>query len=700
MLRTIRRSIQYKLSLISISIMSITLIFVSGIFLHSEYKAFNQQLGEEVARLIDVVGAGSIASILLEDDDAAKDSISILHQNKNIIHAGIKSENKTLAITSQKNHPLQKLPLQQSFYEKAPADKQFIVFEKGKLLYAKKNIYYKNKPIAYMYVIYDISKRNMLIYQAAKQTLMTFVFGLLLTLFFVYFSQKHLISPLLSLAQKMNRISSGKSYELVETEKPIASEDEIAALVDGFNTMLIELQSRDKELREKNKELAYQAYHDALTNLPNLTLFKEFLSYQIDNREGYMFAVLFIDLDNFKTINDTFGHHIGDALLQTFSRILKKLLRKSDVAALTSSTTAHDTEEALARMGGDEFIVLLKDIKSERSINRVLLRIFDEFKKPVRLNNQDVKIELSLGISIFPNDSKDVDELIQFADTAMYEAKQRGKNQFQYFNQSLHTLVKEQFYIEQDLRQAVENQEFILYYQPQVNIHTHQVIGFEALIRWKHPEKGMIPPGSFIPIAESSQIILPIGKWIIETACETLGNWQKAGYKNLQMAINISPIQFKDKHLLEKIESEIKKHQLEPNTLVLEITEGALMEDHVFTANIRKAFANIGVLISIDDFGTGYSSFRYLIAFNADVLKIDKCFIDDITKSKEANMVADSIKNLAHGLKMKLVAEGVETNAQLKYLKDNAFDIVQGYIFSKPCTKEDATLFLEKNNTP
>lgn len=311
-----------------------------------------------------------------------------------------------------------------------------------------------------------------------------------------------------------------------------------------------------------------------------------------------------------------------------------------------------------------------------------------------------IESEVSIGISIYPNDSTDIDELIQYADSAMYEAKQRGKNQYQFFNKALHVSIKEQFYIEQALRKALDNHEFFLHYQPQVNIQTESVVGFEALIRWNHPERGLIPPGRFIPVAEASHVILLIGYWILKEACEVLSKWQKAGFKDLQMSVNISPLQFKDKGLLPAIKTAIINNQIRPNTLVLEITEGALMEDYVFTSTIRKELETLGVLVSIDDFGTGFSSFRYLIEFSANVLKIDKCFIDDIVESEDAKLVANSIKGLADGLDMKLVAEGVETAGQLNYLKRNNYEIVQGYIFSKPCIEQEAEAYLYKMNKP
>lgn len=694
-----KKSLPTKLFLMTILIMAISLCVVICVSLHKAYTLYNEELREDLVRLVSVVGEESIDAIIKDNPEAAERAILALKRDKNIIQAGLlKPNNSPLASLTIENHPFKNAIEPKHYLKKMDNENAFIVTEENALLYLKVAITYHKQIIAYIYVVYDTSKLGKVAKQITYYALAIFLGGLGLSALLLYLMQKPIMQPLVNLSNKMALISKTDDYQEIKPEEKYHRDDETGMMVAGFNSMLMVLQSYDRRLEDKNKEISYMAYHDSLTKLPNLTLFKEFLSYHTSSRDGSKFAVLFIDLDNFKAVNDTFGHLVGDELLKAFSNKLKKVLRKTDFTAIHRKSI--NAGAPVARMGGDEFITLLRGIDNEESINRVLKRIFDEFDNPICFKDIEVRVEVSIGISIYPNDSTDIDELIQYADSAMYEAKQRGKNQYQFFNKALHVSIKEQFYIEQALRKALDNHEFFLHYQPQVNIQTESVVGFEALIRWNHPERGLIPPGRFIPVAEASHVILLIGYWILKEACEVLSKWQKAGFKDLQMSVNISPLQFKDKGLLPAIKTAIINNQIRPNTLVLEITEGALMEDYVFTSTIRKELETLGVLVSIDDFGTGFSSFRYLIEFSANVLKIDKCFIDDIVESEDAKLVANSIKGLADGLDMKLVAEGVETAGQLNYLKRNNYEIVQGYIFSKPCIEQEAEAYLYKMNKP
>ncbi len=432
-------------------------------------------------------------------------------------------------------------------------------------------------------------------------------------------------------------------------------------------------------LKEAEKMIIHQAFHDALTGLPNRILFMEHLAMAMKRSarsKGYHYAVLYMDIDRFKVINESLGHNIGDRLLKAFSERLRKTLRDID---------------NLARFGGDEFAILLEDIESSDYALNVIQRLQKELRPPFHLDGNEIYAPASYGIVFDTGDYEHPEEIIRDADTAMYHAKEKGRAQFQVFDPKLHAKIRELHELETDLRKAIGGKEFELHYQPIVSMDTGAVIGFEALIRWNHPTRGLIMPDTFIPIAEDTGLIIPIGRWVLQEACFDLMRWQKTyEYQPpLFMSVNISSKQFLRPKLLEEIRQILSKSGLPPEQLKLEITETALMENTNDTVPLIEQLKKSGIKIVIDDFGTGYSSMSYLQRLPVDTLKVDRSFISKMTGiSDENKKIVETIIALAHELDMNVVAEGVETREQHSVLSGMKCQLAQGFLFSKPLHKE------------
>jgi diguanylate cyclase (GGDEF)-like protein/PAS domain S-box-containing protein len=426
------------------------------------------------------------------------------------------------------------------------------------------------------------------------------------------------------------------------------------------------------------ERLNYLANHDALTGLPNRILFMERLALALAHahRNRKMAAVMFFDLDRFKIVNDTLGHAAGDELLQEVARRVSCCLREDDT---------------VARQGGDEFTVILEGLGNERDVAPVAQKIIDALAKPIDLGGQEVFVTASIGISVYPNDGPDAQTLVKNADAAMYRAKDLGKNNYQFFKADMNTRAFERLTLENNLRRALERNEFELHYQPQVDLATGQVVGAEALIRWRHPELGLVSPDRFIPIAEETGMILPIGEWVLRTACVQNKAWQDAGLPHLHVAVNLSGRQFKQKNLIAMIELILAETGLDAEHLELEITESVIMDQAAETIAAIGDMRMLGLRLSIDDFGTGYSSLSYLKRFPIDNLKIDRSFVRDITTDQDDAAIVKAVIALAHSLKLMVIAEGVETAAQFDFLREQGCDEIQGYYFSRPLEAADFT---------
>ncbi len=425
--------------------------------------------------------------------------------------------------------------------------------------------------------------------------------------------------------------------------------------------------------READDELIRLANYDTLTGLPNRSLFQDRMQHALSHakREKRQLGLLFLDLDNFKQINDSLGHTVGDRLLTEVADRLKRCIREDDT---------------VARIGGDEFTVILEQINTSENTDMIAAKILKVLSEPYLIENRELTIQASIGISMYPNDGDNNEVLLRNADAAMYHAKARGRNNFQYFSAEMNQQAADRLELENSLRAAILNEEFILHYQPQIDLNTGLITGVEALVRWNHPERGLIPPVKFVSVLEETGMILSVGEWVLEQACKDAREWLDQGLPQIQIAVNLSGHQFQGEKLTHSIARVLDRYKLDARTLDLEITETVLMEDSNMAINTLIALGKMGTRLSIDDFGTGYSSLAYLRKFPIDTLKIDRSFVCDIDNDRDDEIIIEAIVAMARRLKLEIVAEGVETIEQANFLSKNGCDRVQGFFYCQPVT--------------
>lgn len=442
-----------------------------------------------------------------------------------------------------------------------------------------------------------------------------------------------------------------------------------------------------QDIRERvmfEKRLARLAYYDALTGLPNRRLFHDRLSQAIERakRNGKLVGILFLDLDHFKDINDTLGHLLGDQLLQEVSKRLSNLMRK---------------EDTIARMGGDEFISILEGLNDKQDAEKLIQKILDVISVPIKLGLQDIYITGSVGVTFYPIDENDVEKLIMNADMAMYRAKSKGRNTFEIFDPQSFSDAKKKFVLESSFRTAIKTTSLFLEYQPELNLNyqptvdqcSGEIIGAEALVRWRHPELGIIEPSEFIPLAEEKGFIISLGDWVLRTACEQSVKWRKAGFPPFRIAVNISPLQLKKPDFVDRVTQILEETKMAARYLEMEITESIVLNKNKELMTTLHKLKAIGISLSIDDFGTGQSSLSDLQMLPIDKVKIDESFIRNVTTNENDSAIVVGIIEMAHKIGLKVVAEGVETREQLDYLLAHNCDIMQGYHFSRPVKAED-----------
>ncbi len=438
--------------------------------------------------------------------------------------------------------------------------------------------------------------------------------------------------------------------------------------------------TKQKQLEE---EIFHLAYHDPLTNLPNRRMFMNQLRSEIIERNNSKsnLSILFIDLDNFKFINDKWGHDAGDLVIKEAANRIKEALRQTDM---------------VARLGGDEFIVMLKDVQEDDDIIHYVKQILAKFQKPISTYGQEYSLTCSLGIATYPENGDSAEQLITNADNALYHVKGRGKNDFAFYNNKMKVQSLERSLLENALRSAIKNNQFYLEYQPKQNIATKELFGMEALVRWNHPELGIIPPGKFIPLSEETGLIVPMGEWILRESCRQTKSWQKQGFPELIISVNVSVRQLEDSNFIDLVMEILKETELDPKYLELEVTE-SIFADVKNAASILQELRSMGIKISVDDFGTGYSSLSYIKHLPIDILKVDGSFIQDIHSNDESKAIVKAIITLANAIGLKVVAEGIELEEHVDELKNGGCLLGQGFYFSKPMKSEAFEDYLKIN---
>ena len=508
--------------------------------------------------------------------------------------------------------------------------------------------------------------------------------------------------PLVSLREAAEQIGEGN----LKTKLPAETSDDVGRLTQAFDTMserlresFLSLKQRTEQLGAANEEMErevqerrraeetvrHQAYHDALTGLPNRDLFSDRLTVEIAQarRHGYSVAVLFLDVDRFKLINDTLGHSSGDEVLKAVAKRLEELIREGDTAA---------------RIGGDEFSVILTHVANDEEVIKTTERILDGIRElTVIEDSPGLQISASVGVALFPEDGGDVETLVSNADAAMYRAKDNGRDRLQRFVPEINATATNRITIDSELRLALERGEFVLYYQPQVSLVSSEIVGMEALIRWEHPQRGLMYPDDFIPIAEESDLIIAIGEWVLNEACAQARIWNDGRATPLRMAVNVSARELRSPDLILAVAGKLIEHGVPPNVLDLEVTKGAAMDDVEHTRDTLQELRKLGVHVSIDDLGTGYSSLAYLRRLPIDAIKIDRSFMERLTEDKDDEAIVAAIVGLGKTLDLRVLAEGVETESQLDLIRKMDCDSYQGFLFSQPVSAaEFEKRFLKK----
>lgn len=549
-------------------------------------------------------------------------------------------------------------------------------------------------PLGYLSLQVSLRELNSSIRQSM---LMLFVIGAALVLVSFLLAlrlQRYVSMPILNLARLTGQVSARNDFSL---RAPVEGEDEIARLARGFNHMLDVIgereQARDRAenalrdsketLEQAVQELHHLANYDGLTDLPNRSLCMDRIANALmrASREHDRVAIIFLDLDHFKEVNDSLGHAIGDDLLKSAAKRLLDCLRRGDT---------------LSRLGGDEFVLVLEELHDDLNVITVLNKIIEAFSEAFHIGGYVVSTTVSMGVAVYPGDGRDVHTLMRNADTAMYKAKELGRNTYQFYQPDMNALSLRRLSLATELREALQYNQLELYYQPQLDTRSKKIIGVEALLRWKHPVMGSISPAEFIPIAESTGLIVPIGQWVIERATRQLSEWRKLGIGPLRVAVNISAVQFRQVDLAEQIARTAEAHNIPPEWLELELTESLLMRDVESATNQLKKLKALGFKLVIDDFGTGYSSLSYLRRFPLDGLKIDRSFIDEVNRNTDDTAITLAILSMARSLRLMVIAEGVETREQFDFLLAHDCDEVQGYLFSPPVPEAVLTPLLRQ----
>jgi len=701
-------SIRKKLTLLIVAISTVSMVLASIAFITSDRINTQQTVSDNLTTMAEVIGANSSAPLLFSDPLAAEETLGFLKSQPHILAAAIYDSSDRIFASYIKPGLNLELPTDKLHTE----DIQFW----GDSVELHTHINYEGDDIGVVYLRSDMEIiHNRLVWFLGIVAIIL-IASLLVTLLLSAQLQRFITDPLLRLSAIARQISTEKNYSLRVIGE---GKDELGNLVTDFNTMLDEIQSRDNELNEHRTKLEervaqrtrdletaniqletarvqaeavasrmeYHAHHDVLTGLPNRILLNDRITSELTHarRQQTSAALLFLDLDRFKIINDSLGHAVGDQLLRVIARRLNNCVRD---------------EDTVARLGGDEFMVLLPRISGASDAGRIARKIIDCLVDPISCNGHELHITTSIGISIYPHDGSDAETLIKHADISMYRAKELGRNKSVYFTAEMNAGSRKQLAMETNLRAALERNQIMVFYQPKIDISGNTIIGFEALLRWKHPTMGFISPLEFIPVAEDTGLIVPIGEWVLNTAFRQLRQWHDAGYDNLTMAVNLSAAQLSRSGFEDIVEHALRDSGLQAHMTELEITENVAMENIDSVIAILDKLKSMGISIAMDDFGTGYSSLSYLRRLPIDTVKIDKSFVREIPDSTEDANIAQAIIAMAQSLNLSLIVEGVENVRQMNFFRQHGVNIVQGYLFSKPVEAFEILKMLESQTLP
>jgi diguanylate cyclase (GGDEF)-like protein len=670
-----KTSIARRLKMVLLFITSIALLLSTTGFLVNDWFSLRNALFDRLNAEARIISSNSVAAMAFNDPDSAAKTLQTLQSEESILAAGLFDlEGNQFAKYQQEEGVLPAvLPREDSGFAEGLA---FVVLP----------VELDNSHLGDILLISDFRdwKRR----QQVKFLISTGVFALSLVIAILLSSRLQCLvsDPILRLAQTARNITEQQDYSL-RAEK--VTEDEIGRLAVDFNGMLKQIQTRDQELQEiqehleekvkirtrqlteLTQQLEYQAYYDHLTGLANRTTFDDHLKLAIEqvDRYGGKLAVLFLDLDRFKDINDSLGHDIGDMLLVKVAKRFSRCMRSSDT---------------LARLGGDEFAVLLQRLEHSSDAADVARKLTTTIAEPFNIENYNLHLSTSIGISIYPVDGNSAEAILKNADTAMYSSKDRGRNLMTFFSQEMNARAERRLVLENKLRQVIREGGLTVYYQPRCNALTKEIVGVEALVRWFDPDEGQITPGEFIPVAEESGLISSIDEWVLETACREVLSWHGDEMPKISLAVNFSPVQFIRKDLDTVVGQILQKTGFPSTQLEMEITESLFGLDSGEINKIFDRLVELGIQISVDDFGTAYSSLSRLKQLPLHTLKIDQSFVRDLGKDAGDEDIVRTIIALGHNLKLKVVAEGVETDGQYQFVKENGCDTVQGFLFSTP----------------
>jgi len=701
-------SIRWKLTLLIVTISTVSLLLASVAFITTDRINTQQTAGNNLHTMAEIIAANSSAALLFGDARAAQETLGFLKAQQHIQAAAIYGMDETVFAGYRKTGIAVEFP-------DTDIQTENILFW-GDYAELFAHIYYDGEQIGIVYL-----RSNMKAIHDRLVWFLGIVAAVLLMSLLVTFAlsarlQRIFTDPLLRLSAIARQVRTENNYSLRVSGESL---DELGNLIADFNSMLDEIQSRDNELMEHramleervmqrtseleiaNAELAtsksqaeavakrmeYHAHHDALTGLPNRILLNDRITAELAHarRQQGKLALLFLDLDRFKIINDSLGHAVGDQLLRVIARRIGNCIRD---------------EDTVARLGGDEFMVLLPRISGSSDAGRIARKVIDCLVNPVSCNGHELHITTSVGISIFPHDGADAETLIKHADISMYRAKELGRNKAIYYTAEMNAGSRKQLALENNLRQAAGKNQLKLFYQPKIDILKNTIVGVEALLRWEHPTMGMINPMEFIPVAEDTGLIIPIGEWVLNTAFTQLKQWHQAGYTGINMAVNISSAQLSRPGLEDVVAKALQAADVDAGMAELEITENVAMENLEPAIVILEKIKNTGVTIAMDDFGTGYSSLSYLRQLPVDVVKIDRSFVREIPDSHEDVLIAQAIIAMTQSLNLSLVVEGIENVKQLNFFRQQGCNIVQGFLFSKPVEADEMLRMLAAQTVP